>query len=119
MLIMISGPYRSGTGDDPALIRQNLERLEAMALPIFEKGHVPVIGEWVALPLIKLAGSTALGDHVYDRISYPVAHRLLRHCGAVLRIAGNSKGADQDVAVARQLGLSVYFSLNDIPRADD
>ena len=45
MMIMISGPYRSGTHDDPALIKANLDRLEAPALAIFEKGHVPIIGE--------------------------------------------------------------------------
>jgi hypothetical protein len=57
MLILIAGPYRSGTNDNPELIQQNLNNLEAAALPIFRKGHIPIIGEWVALPLIKLAGS--------------------------------------------------------------
>ena len=57
MLILISGPYRSGTNDDPPKIKENLNRLEAMALPIFRLGHIPVIGEWLALPLLHLAGS--------------------------------------------------------------
>ncbi|MFK7937559.1 MAG: DUF4406 domain-containing protein [Saprospiraceae bacterium] len=115
MLIMISVPYRSGTGDDPVLIAKNLARLEAMALPIFEKGHVPVIGEWLALPLMKLAGSTQTGDAIYDKISYPTAHQLLRSCDAVLRIEGASKGADKDVEIAKSLGLEVYFDIADVP----
>lgn len=115
MLILIAGPYRSGTNDDPVLIQQNLERLEAMALPIFRKGHIPIIGEWVALPLIHLAGSTQLGDAIWQDIQYPVAHGLLRKCDAVLRIEGASKGADEDVRVAQQLGLKVYHRLSDIP----
>lgn len=118
MLILIAGPYRSGTNDDPKLIERNLENLESMALPIFEKGHVPLIGEWLALPLMKLAGSKVIGDEVWDRIQYPIAHRLLKKCDAVLRIAGASKGADQDVAIAKQLGISVYFKLDDIPAAE-
>ena len=118
MLILIAGPYRSGTGNNPDLIQQNMDRLEAMALPIFKKGHVPMIGEWVANPLIKLAGSKAIGDAIFKEIQYPASHRLLTKCDAVLRISGDSNGADQDVALAQKLGLKVYFSLDEIPNAD-
>lgn len=118
MLILIAGPYRSGTNDDPELIRKNLDNLEAMALPIFRKGHVPMIGEWVALPLLSLAGSKKPGDHVWNEIQYPVAHRLLEKCDAVLRISGESKGADQDVEIAKQRGLKIFYSLDEIPNAE-
>lgn len=57
MLILIAGPYRSGTADDPARMAANLHRLEAAALPLFRAGHLPLIGEWLALPLLRLAGS--------------------------------------------------------------
>ena len=117
MLILISGPYRSGTGDDPELMRQNLNRLEAMALPLFRMGHIPMIGEWLALPLLHLAGSVTPGDKAYQEISYPVAHRLLLKCDAVLRIEGVSKGADDDVRIARENGLKIYNSLDEIPQA--
>ena len=118
MLIMIAGPYRSGTGNDPNLIQENMEKLEAMALPIFRKGHVPMIGEWVANPLIKLAGSKEIGDAIFQKLQYPTAHRLLTKCDAILRIEGASKGADQDVEVARALGLKIYYNLDEIPEAD-
>jgi hypothetical protein len=117
MLILIAGPYRSGTNDNPDLIRKNLDNLEAMALPIFRKGHVPMIGEWAALPLLRLAGSKKPGDDVWNEIQYPVAHRLLGHCDAILRIPGASKGADQDVEIAKQRGLKVYYHLDEIPNA--
>ena len=118
MLIVIAGPYRSGTNDDPALIQQNLDNLEAMALPIFRKGHVPMIGEWVALPLAKLAGSKTMGDEAWNDIQYPAAHRLLEKCEAILRISGASKGADTDVEIASSLGLKVYYHLDEIPNAE-
>jgi hypothetical protein len=118
MMILIAGPYRSGTGDDPRLIEQNLRRLEEVALPLFRAGHIPVIGEWLALPLLKVAGSTQLGDALWDEIVYPIAHRLLTRCDAVLRLEGASKGADQDVRVARELGLPVYYRLTDVPLAN-
>jgi len=116
-MILIAGPYRSGTNNDLQLIHQNMERLEAMALPIFRKGHIPMIGEWVANPLIKLAGSKAVGDEIFKEIQYPTAHRLLTKCDAILRIEGASKGADQDVEIAKELGLKVYYNLEDIPKA--
>lgn len=118
MLILIAGPYRGGTNDDPILIEKNMRNLEAMALPIFDKGHIPLIGEWVALPLMKLAGSKQIGDAVWDKIQYPVAHGLLPKCDAVLRIPGESKGADQDVKIATQLGLKIFYSLDEIPNAE-
>lgn len=115
MLILIAGPYRSGTGNDPALIKRNMDTLESVALPIFRKGHIPMIGEWVANPLIRLAGSKSPGDAVFTEIQYPVAHRLLVKCDAVLRIEGESAGADQDVEIARKLGLIIYYKVEDIP----
>jgi len=115
MLILIAGPYRSGTNNDPILIKKNMDNLEAVALPIFRKGHIPMIGEWAANPLMQLAGSKEVGDEIFTEIQYPTAHRLLTKCDAVLRIEGASKGADQDVEIAKKLGLEVFYSLSDIP----
>ena len=118
MVILIAGPYRSGTNDDPQLMQRNLNYLESVALPLFKKGHLPLIGEWVALPLIHLAGSTHPGDSAWNEIQYPVAHRLLEKCDAVLRLEGASKGADNDVKIALERGLKVYYRLEDVPIAD-
>tara|TARA_R110000796_G_scaffold183498_1_gene299893 strand:- start:25865 stop:26224 length:360 start_codon:yes stop_codon:yes gene_type:complete len=118
MLILIAGPYRSGTNNDLNLIKKNMDKLEAVALPIFRKGHIPMIGEWVANPLIQLAGSKEVGDAIFNEIQYPAAHRLLKKCDAILRIQGESKGADQDVAIAKSLGLKIYYDLKDIPNAE-
>lgn len=118
MLILIAGPYRSGSNDDLTLMQQNLKKLEAVALPLFRKGHIPMIGEWVALPLIKLAGSTKPGDEAWKEVQYPVAHRLLEKCDAVLRLQGASKGADEDVRVATERGLKIYYNLDHVPNAE-
>lgn len=118
MLILIAGPYRSGTNDDPKLMQQNLDKLESVALPLFRRGHLPMIGEWVALPLLKLVGSTEPGDEAWKEIQYPAAHRLLEKCDAVLRLEGASAGADEDVRIAKERGLKVYYRLEDIPRAE-
>jgi hypothetical protein len=117
MMILIAGPYRSGTNDDPDKIAANVHAMEAYALPIFEKGHIPMLGEWLALPLVKLAGSTRIGDEPFNKIFHPVAERLLDKCDAVLRVGGASKGADLMIEVARRKGLQVYNSLEEIPPA--
>lgn len=114
-MILIAGPYRSGTGDDPARMEKNLRTLEAVALPLYRAGYIPLIGEWIALPLLREAGSTRPGDAIYDEILYPIAKRLLSRCDAVLRLPGASKGADEDVRVAKERGLAVYESLSDVP----
>jgi hypothetical protein len=115
LMILIAGPFRSGTGDDPELLARNLARLEEAAWPIFRSGHVPMIGEWVALPVLRGAGGKAVADPIAKEIMYPTAERLLQHCDAVLRLPGESTGADQDVAIALSRGLPVYHRVEDIP----
>lgn len=76
-----------------------------------------MIGEWVALPVWRSAGGKALGDALYNEIFYPTAERLLQVCDAVLRLPGASKGADNDVRLAQERRLPVYYALSDVPRA--
>lgn len=114
LMILIAGPYRSGTGDDPVLMERNLRILETAALPLYRAGHIPLIGEWLALPLLREAGSKRPGDAVYEEILYPIANRLITRCDGVLRLPGESKGADEDVRLARELGLRVWFSLEEV-----
>jgi hypothetical protein len=114
-MILIAGPYRSGTDDDPALMALNVEAMEAYALAIFRAGHIPVVGEWLALPLVRLAGSTRVGDAAFDEIFHPIAVRLLEKCDGVLRVGGPSAGADEMVRVGQQLGLTIYAEASEIP----
>ena len=115
MLILIAGPYRSGTGDDPKKMAENLKRLEEPSYALFKAGHLPMIGEWVALPVWHAAGGKSIGDDLYEEIFHPVAGRLLALCEAVLRLPGDSKGADNDVRIARERGIPVYYRLEDVP----
>jgi hypothetical protein len=115
LMILIAGPYRSGTGDDPAKLAANVRAMEAFALPLFRAGHIPVVGEWLALPLVALAGSRRIRDAAFDEVFHPIAERLLARCDAVLRMGGASQGADLMVQVARQRGLAVFASLNEVP----
>ena len=115
MLILIAGPYASGTQGDPELMARNLKRLEEAAWPVFRAGHIPMIGEWVALPVLESAGASGPTDLLAAEVMYPTAGRLLQHCDAVLRLPGDSRGADQDVAIAQERGIPVYYSLDEVP----
>ncbi|WP_437739804.1 DUF4406 domain-containing protein [Sorangium sp. So ce302] len=115
LMILVAGPYRSGTGDDPVLIAANVRAMNDMAVRLFRAGHLPVLGEWFALPLIEHAGSRQIGDEIFNEIFHPVARRLVARCDACLRIGGPSKGADEMVELSRSMGKQVFFSFDEVP----
>lgn len=115
LLILVAGPYRSGTNDNPKLIDANVKFMNEIALKVYETGNLPVLGEWFALPLIETAGSKAIGDDIFNNIFHPVAIKLLDFCTAVLRVGGESKGADEMVRIAKDNGKLIFHSLSEIP----
>jgi hypothetical protein len=116
LLILVAGPYRSETNDDASLIARNVAAMTETSLALFRIGHLPVMGEWLALPLIGHAGSRRIGDEVFNEIFHPIARRLVAKCDGCLRIGGPSAGADEMVALAKQSGKAVYYSLDEVPR---
>ena len=112
LMILVAGPYRSGTDGEPARIAANVEAMTRTSLALYRRGHLPVMGEWFALPLIEQA--LAQGDPDAE-IFHPIAEQVLARCDAVLRIGGPSEGADRMVATARRLGKTVYTSLEAVP----
>jgi hypothetical protein len=115
MFILVAGPYRSGTNDDPALIAQNMHRMTEASLALFRRGHMPITGEALALPMIEMAGSTKIGDGTFNEIFHPIARRLFHKLDAVLRIGGPSAGADEMATLASARGLPVYFDISEVP----
>lgn len=115
LLILVAGPYRSGTNDDPALIAANVKHMTDTALEIYRMGHMPVLGEWFALPLLEAAGSKQVGDAIFNEMFHPVAVQLIDHCDAVLRIGGPSPGADEMVATGKAKGKAIFLDKKEIP----
>ncbi len=109
MWIMISGPYRSAS-KDPKIWEQNLKRMNEEAYQVFLKGHIPVIGVNMALPIIEAAGE----DH-YDELMMPMSMPLAEHCNAVYRLPGDSIGADKEVGHFKEARKPIYYSLEEIP----
>ena len=115
-MILVAGPYRSGTNDNPELIENNVQAMTAMALQLYKMGHMPVLGEWFALPLIHAAGSKKTGDDIFNQLFHPIAVDLIDHCDAVLRIGGASAGADEMVKTGLSKGKLIFYSKEEIPK---
>ncbi|MEA5140792.1 DUF4406 domain-containing protein [Arcicella rigui] len=114
MMILVAGPYRSGTNDNPILIEANVKAMTDTALALYKMGHIPVLGEWFALPLIEAAGSKQVGDSIFNEIFHPIAIKLINHCDAVLRIGGASAGADEMVATGKAMGKKIFYDKTEI-----
>jgi hypothetical protein len=88
----------------------NLRALNRVALDVFRRGHVPIIGVNLALPVIETAGESA-----FDEIMMPLSLAVAERCDAVLRVGGASTGADLEVERIRARGGAVFTSVAEIP----
>jgi hypothetical protein len=108
LMVLVAGPYRSGTNGEPEKLQANVDAMNRAALEVFERGHLPVTGEALALPLIDLGAD-------FDATFHPIARRLVKRCDAVLRIGGPSQGADEMVQIAEEHGKLIYTDISQLP----
>jgi hypothetical protein len=109
MWIMVSGPYTSNAPSAEARA-ENLRVMNRAALALFRKGHVPIVGVNLALPVIEVEGTNA-----FDEIMMPLSLAAAERCDACLRVGGASRGADDEVERFRANGKPVYMRLEDVP----
>lgn len=108
--IMVAGPYSAGARSDEDRA-ENLRALNRAAYEVFRRGHIPIIGVNLALPIIEAAG-----PETYDQIMMPLSLAAAERCDAVLRVGGPSTGADQEVERIRARGGAVYRSIDEVPQ---
>ena len=101
MLVYVAGPYSKG---DMAV---NVHNAIQVANKILELGHIPY------LPHL---------THFWHLVTpkpyqtwLEIDRSILIRCDCVFRMSGDSQGADGEVILAGQLGLPVYYSLEDLP----
>lgn len=111
LTILVTGPWRSIDGD-PQLAAIDAAAMQACVQPLYAAGHLPVLGDWVTAPTMRLAAAGLPGGDTPDALGH--AHRLLAACDAVLRVGGPLE-ADPMVAAARRLGKPVYEALDAVP----
>ncbi len=102
MKIYIAGPYSKGD------IIANVQIAIHEGDYVSNLGHVPYIPHLTAFwHLVR--------QHEYQFwLDYDM--EWLRVCDALLRLPGESSGADKEVIEAQRLGLIIYHSIFDIPR---
>lgn len=107
--IMVAGPYTSGAASAQDRAR-NLRVLNEAAFEVFCRGHVPILGVNLALPIIEAAGFGR-----YEEIMMPLSLAAALRCDAVLRVGGDSAGAGLEVETIRSRGGTVYRSVAEVP----
>ncbi len=100
MKIYVAGPYTKG---DPVM---NTRNTIMAAEELVRMGHVPYI------PHLSMFWHV-VAPHPYEFwLEYDKAWLVC--CNALLRLPGESSGADKEVALAHELGIPVYYSLDEI-----
>jgi hypothetical protein len=89
-----------------------LLELNRAALAVLRRGHVPVIGVNMALPMIAADGET---PEAFREVMMPLSLALAARCDACLRLAGASAGADAEVEGFRAAGRPVFFHRDELP----
>lgn len=107
--IMVSGPYSTGTSSDEER-EANLKMMNLAAYEVFRKGHVPIIGVNLALPIIRAAAGPE-----FDSVMMPLSLAATQRCDAILRLPGASVGADQEVERISERGGQVFTDITQIP----
>ena len=103
MKIYVAGPYTKG---DVAVNVRNA---------ILAGNNVAALGHTPFIPHL-----THFWHMLYPKeidFWYKQDIEWLKACDALLRLSGESHGADEEVRIARELGLPIYTSYLEIPRA--
>jgi hypothetical protein len=74
---------------------------------IRQKGHVPFI------PLMNVVWELALDVSEEAMMEWDL--HWLRKCDAIIRLPGESVGADYEIEKAKEWGLTIYDRLEDVP----
>ena len=101
MIIYISAPYSLGD------VSENIRRVCFAGDEILRKGHTPFVPHLTHL------------WHLISPKSWEewlnIDFQFIGVCDTLLRLNGESKGADLEVAEAKKLCMIIYYSLEDVP----
>jgi hypothetical protein len=114
MKIYIAGPYcpQNCTLHQAAKIaQQNVDKAIEVANRLIEKGH------FVFVPHLSHYIHTHSSCHKdYGEWWYEEDNTFLEHWATAFFYIKSSKGADAELALARKLGLPIFYSLEAIPK---
>jgi len=99
--IYIAAPYSK---DDPVINTANAIKVADM---LIEKGYIPFV------PHLTLFWHLLYPHEIQYWYDYDMA--WLQKCDGLLRLSGESIGADREVRYAKMLKISIYPSIEEIP----
>lgn len=102
MFIYVAGPYTKGD------VAENVRNAITVGNNLRALGHVPFV------PHLTHFWHFLIPHDIDYWYQYDL--QWLEKCDALFRFPGESKGADNEEAVARGLGLPVYTSYLEIPK---
>jgi len=100
--VYVASPY---SNSDCTVIEQNVRRSMNVVEALWRMGFVPF------MTLSSHYYQTMFYQHTWDEwMDFDIA--WLSKCDALLRLPGNSKGADKEVAFATEHGIPVFYSID-------
>lgn len=98
--IYVAGPYTKGD------VAENVYKAFAAANDLADLGFAPFVPH-----------ATHFWHMIFQRpyeFWLDLDNQFLPTCHAVLRLPGESNGADKEVALAGRLGIPVFYTINDL-----
>jgi len=99
-LVYIASPYTIGD------VAENVANQEETAHKILDIGHCPIV------PLLSHYLHIRRQRKYEDWIKMDMA--IIPRVDVVLRLPGESKGADREVELAKELGIRIIYDLKDL-----
>jgi len=99
-VVYISGPFTNGD------VVENVRSAVMVAEKIVQLGHTPYI------PHLSMLWHM-IAPHPIE-FWYEYDTNFLRKCDCVLRIEGESSGADAEVELAYDLGIPIFYSIHEL-----
>ena len=116
LMILVAGPYRSGTDGDPARIQANVDAMTAVVARALRARAPAGDGRVVRAAADRGRRSRRHVRRIADAaIFHPIAERLLARCDACLRIGGRPKARTGWSGSPTELGKAVYRDIDEVP----
>src|SRR5262249_45388100 len=64
----------------------DLRAMEETAVEVYRAGHIPILCEWFASPLVSISEQSTAMEPEFTELVHPIAERLLARCDSVLRV---------------------------------
>lgn len=109
--IFISGPITNGGTASEDEVYQNVANAVEAGIELIRKGYAPFIPH---LSVLTNNIAKQQGKEIPWQTWMKIDNAYLSESDAVLFL-GNSKGADIELECAKQFGLPVYYSVEEVP----